>query len=427
MVIKMKRFLCGTLLFFMVLGMTGYAQEEPRDYNDFSYQSIAELWRGLHIDITPDVLEIIEGQMDIGADNGAFRRFCDERKTQRTLYVPYYQGKQIEFRNREGFSNIAIFPVETCNKPWIWYFGIIGDVDITIRTMYIDKSVVDEANQRGASWLIAQIAPNMPNIDNSTGQTGNIGAVYETLIQLADRAVKALVVEYNDGSYAYDSIYFIYDDIMVRVNADFVFVKSLFSDISFSKIPVGANKFKDVSENAWFFDDLNYVYARGLMNGTATDKFSPSASLTRGMAATVLYYMAGKPDVDDLPNPFHDVPEGKFYTNAVKWAAGNNIVLGYPNGKFGPNDNMSRQDMAVILHRFATFSGMTLPVRTAYPGFADDTRIGGYAKEAVEKFVRAGVINGKPGNRFDPGGTATRADCAAIVHRFLEAVDTPHG
>lgn len=183
------------------------------------------------------------------------------------------------------------------------------------------------------------------------------------------------------------------------------------------------NPFTDVIEGAWYYDDVRYVYENGLMTGTSADKFSPESALTRGMIVTILYRHAGEPDVSGLTNPFGDVAEGQWYTNAVKWAADNGIVDGYGNGRFGPDDNITRQDLAVILVRCADFAGIGLSVARAYPGFSDDADMAGYAKGAVERLFKAGVINGKTGNLFDPQGQAARAETAAMLHRMLAATE----
>ena len=191
-------------------------------------------------------------------------------------------------------------------------------------------------------------------------------------------------------------------------------------EITVNPAPLTPDRFSDVNENDWFYNDVGYVYENSLMTGTAWDKFSPAVSLSRGMIVTILYRHAGSPDVSDLDNPFSDVTEGKYYTDTVKWAAENEIVFGY-NGKFNPDTYVSRQDLTLILYRYSDFAGMGLPIVQAYPGFTDDADIADYAKEAVQEFFEAQIINGKPGNRFDPKGSATRAEAAAMLHRFLES------
>ena len=176
--------------------------------------------------------------------------------------------------------------------------------------------------------------------------------------------------------------------------------------------------FIDVSKNAWYAKDVNYVVENGLMNGTSKNIFSPNMNLTRGMIVTILYRQAGSPDVSKLANPFSDVKDGQFYTKAVKWAAANKIVQG-SNGKFNPNDNITRQDFSVILYRYAKFASINMPAKRNYSNFADQSNIASYAKGAVETFYKAKIVNGKTGNNFDPKGNTTRAEGAAMLHRFL--------
>jgi hypothetical protein len=183
------------------------------------------------------------------------------------------------------------------------------------------------------------------------------------------------------------------------------------------------NPFEDVKGTDWFIDDVIYVHANGLMVGTSEKPmlFSPQATLTRGMGVTVLYRIAGSPAVSGLANPFDDVPEGRWYTDAVKWAAANGIAAGYGNGKFGTEDNITREQMAVMIVNYEQFSGKIPPDILMDREFSDWNDISGWAKDAVNRLTMQGIINGKPNNLFDPGGNATRAESAAMLHRFLEA------
>ncbi|MDR1328497.1 MAG: S-layer homology domain-containing protein, partial [Oscillospiraceae bacterium] len=117
-----------------------------------------------------------------------------------------------------------------------------------------------------------------------------------------------------------------------------------------------------------------------------------------------------------------DVVSGKYYTEAVAWAEGEGIVDGYGNGLFGPEDDITRQDLALLFLRCARYKGVKLPEIRAYADFDDDKDVSGYAQEATETMYKAGIISGKPGNRLDPKGTATRAEVAAMLRRFLESV-----
>jgi hypothetical protein len=147
------------------------------------------------------------------------------------------------------------------------------------------------------------------------------------------------------------------------------------------------------------------MYENGLMNGTSTDQmlFSPNIPLSRAMIATILYRQEGEPGVSDLTNPFSDVPEEAWYTNAVIWMAENDIVKGYPGGRFAPSDNIERQDLAVMLIRYADFKEIDLPANNQYQSFKDEASIAEYAIDAVRRCFEAGIINGKnDGSIFDP-------------------------
>lgn len=181
------------------------------------------------------------------------------------------------------------------------------------------------------------------------------------------------------------------------------------------------NPFADVSETDWYYDDVVYVYQNKLMNGTSSIEFSPYAFLNRAMIVTILYRHAGMPDMNESENPFDDVIDGSWYTDAIKWAAMNGIVTGYGNGNFGPDDNITRQDLAVIIMRYSKHTGLILPEISESAGFNDVTDIADYAKDAVEELSHAGIINGKNNNLFAPHDNATRAEVAAMIKRFIEA------
>jgi len=178
--------------------------------------------------------------------------------------------------------------------------------------------------------------------------------------------------------------------------------------------------FADVGEGDWHYNDVYYVWEKSLMDGTGEGIFSPNMTLTRGMVVAVLYRHEGRPSVEDMDNPFPDVAEGIWYTDAVMWASEGKVIQGYDNGNFGPNDNVTREQLATILYRYAEYAEADIPASREYPGFNDDASISEYARVAVTALYRAEVINGRPNNRFDPKGSATRAEFAAMIHRFLE-------
>ena len=182
--------------------------------------------------------------------------------------------------------------------------------------------------------------------------------------------------------------------------------------------PVGL-PFADVSSSDWFYNDVRYVYEKGIMDGTGADRFSPNAPLTRAMIVTILYRMAGSPSVSDSSD-FTDVAAGKWFAKAVAWAAANGIVNGYGSGLFGPNDPVTREQLAAILYRYAVYGGMTaVTLEENLGSFADTAQLSAYAIQAMNWAVGQGLINGS-GSNLVPKAQATRAQVAAIIHRYLE-------
>ena len=183
--------------------------------------------------------------------------------------------------------------------------------------------------------------------------------------------------------------------------------------------------FIDVRGDDWFYDDVAYVYENGLMNGTSETTFSPYISTTRGMIVTILYRMEGKPAVFEAC-PFTDVKAGAYYERAIVWAAENGIVKGYGNGCFGPDDQITREQMAAILYRYAKNRGLDVSVgeNTNILSYDDALDISEYAVPAMQWACGAQIIHGADG-RLTPGAKATRAQVAAILHRFCENVLKP--
>ena len=182
--------------------------------------------------------------------------------------------------------------------------------------------------------------------------------------------------------------------------------------------PVGL-PFADVSGSDWFYNDVRYVYEKGIMDGTGIDRFSPNAPLTRAMIVTILYRMAGSPSVSGSSD-FTDVAAGKWFAKAVAWAAANGIVNGYGDSLFGPNDPVTREQLAAILYRYAVYGGMTaVTLEENLGSFADTAQLSAYAIQAMNWAVGQGLINGS-GSNLVPKAQATRAQVAAIIHRYLE-------
>ena len=188
----------------------------------------------------------------------------------------------------------------------------------------------------------------------------------------------------------------------------------------------GVNPFTDVSEKDWFYGDVMFVYENGLMLGTSKTLFSPHGTATRGMMATILWRMEGSP-APKGKNSFTDVEAGKWYADAITWTAENGIFAGYGKDKFGPDDPITREQLAAIFYRYADYKGYNLTVKGNLDKFKDADKVTDYAKTAMQWAVGSGLMKGKSGNLLDPQGTATRAEIAAMLHRFIEKYELVQG
>ena len=170
--------------------------------------------------------------------------------------------------------------------------------------------------------------------------------------------------------------------------------------------------FTDVAEGDWYHDAVAYCWENGIMDGTSSVSFAPNMLLNRAMMAQVLYNLAGGTPAAGAGFP--DVAASAWYADAVNWAAANGYVTGYDNGSYGPEDNLTREQMAAILYRYA---GSPAPAGTL-DGFADAASASAYAVDALRWAVGEGLLTGKDGGRLDPTGTASRAELAQTLARF---------
>ena len=176
--------------------------------------------------------------------------------------------------------------------------------------------------------------------------------------------------------------------------------------------------FTDVSENAWYYEAVKYAYDNGLMNGTSSSAFSPERTITRGQIVTILWRLSGSPVVNYLMD-FSDVDTATYYGEAVRWAASEGVVDGYGGGLFGPDDPVTREQLAAMLYRYAQYKSYdTTQGGMAIREYADYDQISDYALEAMDWAVNAGLLNGTGAAMLDPKGTATRAQAAAMLQRF---------
>ena len=182
----------------------------------------------------------------------------------------------------------------------------------------------------------------------------------------------------------------------------------------------GTLPFTDVRESDWFYDDVVFAYENGLFSGTSDTTFSPNTSMTRAMLVTVLYRLEGQPAVNGRSG-FSDVQYNGYYEDAVTWAADNGIVNGISTSTFSPNVNVTREQMAAILYRYAQYKKYNTAASSSLNSFSDHTSVSGYAVASLQWSVAEKLVNGSNG-KLMPTGNASRAQVAAILHRFAENV-----
>lgn len=185
-------------------------------------------------------------------------------------------------------------------------------------------------------------------------------------------------------------------------------------------VPLTGITFEDVTPGDWFYEAVQYVYGKDLMKGTSETQFSPYASTQRGMIVTILHRLEGMPAAE--APAFADVEAGQWYANAVGWGSANGVVEGYSASEFAPLRNITREQLAAILYRYAQLKGYDTSKRADLSGYSDASAISAYALEAMRWAVAEGLIAGKTETTLAPGGEATRAEAAMILMRFCETI-----
>ena len=180
-----------------------------------------------------------------------------------------------------------------------------------------------------------------------------------------------------------------------------------------------SKSFDDLDVNAWYHEDADYVIENGIFKGIGETTFAPNDKLTRAMLVTVLYRMENEP-ATNRSIPFSDVDMGAYYANAISWAKQNGIVNGVTENEFAPNDNITREQIAAIMMRYAVYKGMETITLEENLRFSDADEISEYAASAMNWAVGTGLINGKSESTLAPKDNATRIEVAAILHRFME-------
>lgn len=246
------------------------------------------------------------------------------------------------------------------------------------------------------------------------------GYVLETLLVTGTNGVKVMLSERSTDKYSFTMPA---SDVTVEVDFTEEVPASNTSINALAALPGNTQlrlPFVDVLRSEWYYDAVQYIYNSGMMTGTSSTLFSPDMTTTRGMIVTILHRMEGKPQA--VAASFLDVHVGEYYTDAVAWASANNIISGYSNGDFGPNDIITREQLASILYRYAQYKGYDASRSTALDGFADVSEAGKYALPALQWAAAENLITGTSATTLSPTGNATRAQAASILMRFCNGV-----
>ena len=204
-----------------------------------------------------------------------------------------------------------------------------------------------------------------------------------------------------------------FEDVRARHTIEATFQKSMDE----GDTPLADLPYTDVNADAWYAEAVSYAVEQGLMTGTSSTTFAPEATLTRAMMAQIFYNLEGKPSLDNeiLGYPYADVDADAWYTDAVYWARLKGLVSGYSEDKFGPNDPITREQLASILCRYAAYKDEDVSAKADLSAFSDASAASAWAVDSLKWAVSEGILSGKSGSLLDPTGTATRAEVAQML------------
>lgn len=317
------------------------------------------------------------------------------------LWSKYYEG--CAQRYYEERANLAK------NTYWSAYKHAGTDV------ISIDDENYPEAIRQGDYFNIKGIISSGSALNNvtvsvydhsgnmRTGKSVSPGTTVYDLKQL-DNYVSFGKLE--QGSYSYRVTASNAGNTVILIEKEFKIVESIV-------LP-----FTDIVRSDWFYDAVYYNYVEGLMTGKEKTIFAPNESLKRAQFASILYRINGAPKVE-YQEIFPDVTKDAWYAEAVTWAYKSGIIKGYNNGQFGPNDSVTREQIAIMMYNYAKAQGHDTTAKGDLDKFADKTAVSGYAEESVQWAVGSGIISGMDnGKTLNPLGETARAQCAAIIQKF---------
>lgn len=292
-------------------------------------------------------------------------------------------GKSVSYTESSTEKNVYYFTMP--DHPVFVKVEFKEGYSITVADTKYGKVTVSEKNADKDKKITITVEPN---------------SGYQ-LTYLSIKGKDGTKVSYTEG-YTKNTYYFYMPDQDVTITATF---------------GRGTLPFTDVKTTDWFYDAVSFTYNMGIMDGVETYKFSPSTTITRGMVVTMLWRMAGEPYASGTY--FDDVSYGRYYTTAVAWSARNNIIEGSGANTFGVNDPITREQLAVILYRYAKYMNYSTTTSSLY-GYDDANKVSSWAKDAMGWAVRNGVIGGVTNTTLCPNNTATRAEVAQMFMNFYD-------
>ena len=279
-------------------------------------------------------------------------------------------------------------------------------VDYTYRSVFKDLSTTSESDVTDITVSLSQV---------------NLAINEEKKIDIKIQPQEAVNVITNIESSNEKVAKVRQDGLITAVGAGDATITIISGNIS-KKVQVSVSPFKDVKKGVWYFDSVKYCYDNGIIMGTTDTTFSPNTNVTRGNLVTILWRMEGSPRLSGNIS-FPDVKESDYYYEAVKWAEKSGVVHGYDTGKFGPNNNISREQLATILNNYAKYKKKDTSNKADLTKFTDNKKISSYAREGVAWAVAKKVMSGKVnGTMVDPQGKASRAEAAAMIQNYCNYV-----
>ena len=316
-------------------------------------------------------------------------------------------ASQPDAPTRTGYRFLGWYTAATGGARWDFTQPVTGD-----QTLYAQWAYLPPANPNYKITIgdtengTVTVNPTAAKEGTTVTITPVPDAGYQVgTVSVTDRFGQAVAVDQQaDGTYT-----FVMPDGQVTVEV--TFLQDEAPDLPFS----------DVTESDWFYDAVTYAYENGLMDGVGMGLFAPNSETTRAQLVTILHRLAGQP-APSGDSGFSDVETGTWYTDAVAWAAQNGIVNGVSDTQFAPGDDITREQLAVILYRYATYQGYDVSQRADLSGFVDAGTISTYAQEALSWANAQGLVLGFEDDSLRPQGNASRAQIAAVLMRFCQTV-----